>query len=123
MHVPYSYPRPTAATNAILGPSADYNNNDYYDRYDEARLKADVIVGKPIPQSSGGNRNRGTNAHPITYDENTEDNGIRIIGDSCYYGTKYIAPANLCLKLSQAGQYNGPTSPTPGAFMFNIHHR
>ena len=114
MHLPYSYPRPTAAANAILGPSADYNNN-YHDHYDEA-LKADVIVGKPIPQSSGG----GTNA--ITYDEN-EDNGIRIIGDSCYYGTKYIAPANLCLKLSQAGQYNGPASPTPGAFMYNIHHR
>ena len=29
---PYSYPRPTAASNAILAPSAEYNNNNnYYD--------------------------------------------------------------------------------------------
>ena len=63
---PYSYPRPTAASNAILAPSAEYNNN-YYD-YDHvnaasadevAAMKADVIVGKPIPQSSGGTTNQG----------------------------------------------------------------
>merc|ERR1712228_527153 len=97
----YNYPRPTtaAAANAILAPSAEYNNNYYYDHGtvgDEATPKADVIVGKPIPQSSGGT------SGGITYDE--EDNGITIIGDSCFYSTKY-------------------SSPAPGAFMYNVHHR
>ena len=64
--LPCFYPRPTAATNAILAPSAEYNNN-YYD-YDHvnaasadevAAMKADVIVGKPIPQSSGGRTSQG----------------------------------------------------------------
>ena len=60
--LPCFYPRPTTATNAILGPSAEYNNN-YYD-YDDANneaeaMKADVIVGKPIPQSSGGTTSQG----------------------------------------------------------------
>ena len=77
--------------------------------------EADVIVGKPIPQSSGA-----INSGGITYDD--EDNGIRIIGDSCFYASKYIAPAKLCLQLTQAGQ-SGLSSPAPGAFMYHVNHK
>ena len=84
-------------------------------------MEADVIVGKPIPQSSGASHTHPSNSGGITYDD--KDNGIRIIGDSCFYATKYIAPANLCLQLTQAGQYEGISNPAPGAFMYNVNHR
>ena len=85
-------------------------------------MEADVIVGKPIPQSSGGTNYPPREVEGLNYNE---DNGIRIIGDSCYYASKYIAPANLCLQLTQAGQHNGPSShlQAPGAFMYNVNHR
>ena len=47
-----------------------------------------MIVGKPIPQSSGGGNNQEglIGLGGINYEE---DNGIRIIGDSCFYARYY----------------------------------